>query len=70
MNKRIDFKAINDQAKKLIDIDFSGVTSASEIEGIQGTLGFETDTGWKYYTGDHGLYDYVENYGIKLIIPQ
>lgn len=64
----IDFRAVNDKAKKLIDIDLNGCNTINGGQGITGTIGFELDNGWKYFTGEHGFTDYVSDYGVLLMI--
>jgi hypothetical protein len=54
----------------VLDIDTSGLHGHRGADGNRthytGTLEIQTAGGWRTWTGEHGLYDYEEEYGFIL----
>ena len=72
-NKVTTMKAItsinvNNKSNNVIDIDFSDLTTINGGTAIVGTIGIETVSGWKFITGEHGLYDYVNDFGFIIVV--
>lgn len=61
------YKVIKDKLfyDKIVDLDLDGLIFQQDC--FNGTIGIETEEGWKYITGMHGANDYSEEYGFKLI---
>lgn len=61
------YKVTNDKLfyDKIIDLDLDGLILQQDF--FNGTMGIETEEGWKYISGNHGANDYIEKYGFKLI---
>ena len=58
---------VNDKFDDVIDLDFSGITSVENGGKVfHGTISIETKSGWKNFSGEHGLNDYAEEYGFSL----
>ena len=50
---------------KVVEIDINDLVF--QQNGFNGTMGIETESGWKYISGHHGAEDYVEDYGFRLV---
>lgn len=59
---------VNAKSNIVTDIDFSDLKTINGGTAVSGTLSIETSMGWKHITGEHGLYDYVNDYGFIIII--
>lgn len=53
----------------VIEVDLTGLTSYNGLNNtFSGTVSIEDNTGWKHFTGEHGSNDYLNEFGIKLIL--
>jgi len=60
-------KVTNEKRYNQIDVDVSGL-EVSYNGTIHGTISIDPGNGegWKDYTGEHGAYDYEEEFGFVL----
>ena len=59
---------VNKNLNNVIDIDFSDLTTINGGTAVAGTIGIETVSGWKFITGEHGLFDYVNDFGFIIVV--
>ena len=66
-NKMTTYNVTKDKLfyDKVVDLDLDGLIFQQDC--FKGTMGIETEEGWIYIAGMHGVHDYSEEYGFKLI---
>jgi len=60
-------KVVKEKLFNEVVIDLDKTDLIFQQNGFKGTLGIETQSGWKFITGAHGPDDYEDEYGFKLV---